>query len=129
MPEIQQMFRRYMKYVLNFLVLLIVGWGVTPYKSIFSGLLLGTIISTFNIWLLMKKTSDLGETTKYGGTKIKTLGSLTRMAAAALAVFLALEYPQDIHIPSLAIGLMAMYFVIMIDFAVQSLFTMKKEKR
>jgi ATP synthase protein I len=41
------------------------------------------------------------------------------MAAAGVAIFFALRYPEYFHLISIIIGLMTMYIVIMIDYAIQ----------
>lgn len=115
MPELQQMFNRHRKYILYLLSLLVLGWGFTPYKSIFLGLILGTVISFFNHWLLIRKTTRFGEAVA-GGKKARSLGTLSRMAAAVVGVIIAMRYPEYFHIASYLIGLMASILVIMIDF-------------
>ena len=46
------------KYILYFLAIYVLGWGFTEYKSIFMGLILGTSVSLFNHWHLMRKTTQ-----------------------------------------------------------------------
>jgi ATP synthase protein I len=62
----------------------------------------------------VRKTNQFGEVMVNGG-KIRSLGLLTRMATAVLAVLIAMEYPEYIHLISVIIGLMTAYIVIMID--------------
>ena len=115
MSELSEMFIRQRKYILILLAVYLVCWGVTPYQSIFLGLILGTSLSLFNLWNLAKKTAKFGETVASGEKKKQSLGLLTRMAVAVLAVAIAMEYPGYIHIISVIIGLMTCYIVIMID--------------
>lgn len=119
MSELKGMYTRQQKYIFFLLALYVLGWGFTDYQHIFLGLVLGTSLSLFNLWLLVKKTDQFGDSL-LSGRKVRSLGMLSRMAAAVLAVIIALEYPEQIHLVSVIIGLMTSYLVIMIDFFVQS---------
>src|SRR4051794_12667591 len=114
MPEYKFIFKRVRKYILYLLALYVLGWGFTSYQSIFLGLILGTSLSLFNLWVLDRKMKQFGEVMVNGG-KIHSLGLLTRMATAVFAVLVAMEYSNDIHLISVVIGLMTAYIVIMID--------------
>ncbi|WP_071460983.1 ATP synthase subunit I [Bacillus massilinigeriensis] len=120
MPEINVMFQRYRKYIFFLLSLYVLGWGFTEYKSVFAGLILGTALSLFNLWLLARRTSGFGDKL-LRGEKVRSLGTVSRMASAGLAVLIAFEYPEEFHLISVVLGLMTAYFVIMIDFKIQSL--------
>ncbi|MGA9290892.1 MAG: ATP synthase subunit, partial [Anaerobacillus sp.] len=43
MTEYTQNFRRYMQFTLYLLAIFVMGWGITSYKALFLGLILGTI--------------------------------------------------------------------------------------
>ena len=115
MPEYKLIFKRVRKYILYLLALYVLGWGFTSYQSIFLGLILGTSLSLFNLWILDRKMKQFGEVMVNGG-KIHSLGLLTRMATAIFAVLIAMEYSNYIHLISVVIGLMTAYIVIMIDY-------------
>ncbi|HAQ06058.1 MAG TPA: ATP synthase subunit [Bacillus bacterium] len=119
MSELKGMFTRQRKYIFLLLALYVLGWGFTDHQPIFLGLVLGTSLSLFNLWLLVKKTDQFGDSLVQG-KRVRSLGMLSRMAAAVFAVIIALEYPEHIHFVSVIIGLMTSYLVIMIDFFVQS---------
>ena len=114
MPEYKLIFKRVRKYILYLLALYVLGWGFTSHQSIFLGLILGTSLSLFNLWVLDRKMKQFGEVMVNGG-KIRSLGLLTRMATAVFAVLIAMEYSNYIHLISVVIGLMTAYIVIMID--------------
>lgn len=120
MQEFQAMFsrqRRWMFFLLSFYVL---GWGFTAYQSIFLGLIFGTSLSLFNLWLMVRKTEQFGEKVEQG-KKPRSLGSFSRLATGALAVVVAMRYPEHLHLISVVIGLMTSYIVILIDFFIHSL--------
>lgn len=120
MPDLQQMTSRYRQYMFYLLAVYVLGWGFTSYQPVFAGLILGTSLGFFNVWLLAKKTEKLGETVVSGDGKVRTLGTLSRMATAVLAVIIATRYPDTFHFVSVILGLMTFPIVIMIDFFLQS---------
>ncbi len=106
------------------LALYVLGWGFTSYQPVFAGLILGTSLGFFNMWLLAKKTETLGKAVTTG-TTVRTLGTLSRMATAVLAVIVALRYPDIFHFISVIIGLMTYIIVIMIDYFLHSILIRK----
>jgi ATP synthase protein I len=114
MPDYKLIYKRVRKYLLYLLAFYVLGWGFTSHQSIFLGLILGTSLSLFNLWVLDRKMKQFGEVMVNGG-KIRSLGLLTRMATAVFAVLVAMEYSNYIHLISVVIGLMTAYIVIMID--------------
>ncbi|MDQ0269260.1 ATP synthase subunit I [Cytobacillus purgationiresistens] len=127
MPEIKTSFTRQRKYMFFLLSIYVLGWGFTSYQSIFLGLILGTALSLFNLWLIVRKTTQFGEAVA-NGKKVRSLGTMTRMASAALAIIITLEYPEAFHLISVVLGLMTSYIVIMIDFFLQSFHLRRKRE-
>lgn len=115
MSEFRTAYVRQRKYILFLLAIYVLGWTFTSYQSIFLGLIFGTSLSLFNLWLIVRKADNF-EDAILKGKKVRSLGSFSRMATAAFAVVIALEYPDRIHLISLVLGLMTSYLVIMIDF-------------
>ncbi|MET3699010.1 ATP synthase protein I [Bacillus oleivorans] len=120
MDDLKAIFIRGSKYILFLLSFYVLGWGFTPYQTIFAGLVLGTTLSLFNFWILVRKTIRFGEAVVQG-QKAKGLGMLLRLATAALAVTIALRYPEVFDLITVIIGLMTFYIVIMIDLLLQSI--------
>lgn len=119
MSELKVMYVRQRKYIFFLLSIYALGWGFTSYQTIFLGLIFGTSLSLFNFWLMVRKMNGFGDAV-IAGKKIRSLGSLSRMATAAFAVMIALKYPDKVHLISVVLGLMTSYMVIMIDFFMQS---------
>ncbi len=117
MFDIHLMFRRYRKYILYLLALYTLGWGFSEYQTVFLGLILGTGISLYNLWIMVRKHDQFDKALQEG--KKVSLGTASRMASAIVAIFFALKFPDKIHLISVILGLMTMYFVIMIDFLLQ----------
>lgn len=120
MPDLKAMFLRQRRMMFFLCSIYVLGWGFTSFHSIFLGLFFGTSLSLFNLWLLIRKMSNFGESV-IQGKKVRSLGSVSRMATAAFAVLIAMRYPDQLHLISVVIGLMTSYIFIMIDFFIQSL--------
>ncbi|MDQ0226748.1 ATP synthase subunit I [Metabacillus niabensis] len=118
MFDMHLMFRRYRKYIFYLLAIYVLGWGFTEYQSVFLGLILGTSITLYNLWIMVRKHRQFDLAIKEG-RKAGSLGTTSRMAAAGVAVFFAIKFPDYFNLYSVIIGLMTMYVVIMIDYVIQ----------
>ncbi|RBW68720.1 ATP synthase subunit I [Bacillus taeanensis] len=114
--------KRFMQLTVYIIALLVLGWGFTPYQSVFLGAILGLIIGSFNIWFMYRKVKKLGQAAAEG-TKAYSLGMLTRFALAGLAVLVALRYPDTFHLLSMVIGFSSAYIIIFIDFFLKTIRT------
>ncbi|WP_297989585.1 ATP synthase subunit I [Anoxybacillus sp.] len=119
MNELQRHWRRHKSYILYLLAVYVLGWAFTPYKQAFSSLLLGTIISSYNSWTMVRKVERFGQAVA-SGQKARSLGMMSRMAAAAFAVFIAFRWPEQFSVGWIVVGLMTSYIVIIIDFFFQN---------
>lgn len=117
MKQYQSMIARQRMWMLYLLAFLVLGAGFTPYLRIFLGLLLGAVISFYNLWILQKKIYDFGEAVA-NKQSAKGIGTVSRFAAVALAVIIAIRFEEYFHIIAVIIGLMTAYIVIMVDFMV-----------
>ncbi|WP_047981133.1 ATP synthase subunit I [Ornithinibacillus contaminans] len=117
MTNNQTAMSRQRKWMFYLLAILVLGVGFTPYVTIFLGLLLGSAISFYNLYLLQKKTSEFTEAVAKK-QPARGLGTISRFAAVALAVIIALRYEAYFNMIAVIIGLMTSYLVIMIDFIV-----------
>lgn len=115
MSQYQNMITRERKWMFYLLAILVLGAGFTPYPRIFLGLLLGSIVSFYNLFLLQRKISDFTDAVATNGSA-KGLGTISRFAAAAFAVIIALRFEEYFHIIAVLIGIMTSYLVIIIDF-------------
>lgn len=118
MHDLSEAFTRYRKYIFFLLAIYALGWGFTAYQSIFLGLFLGTVGSLYILFSLVRKNKQFSQAVDEG-RKVRSLGSVSRMAVAGLAVLIVMEYPEQLHLGSTVMGLMTCYFVIMIDFFFQ----------
>ncbi|WP_373893972.1 ATP synthase subunit I [Virgibacillus natechei] len=114
MSDYNVIIARQRKWMLYLLIVMVIGLALLPYPRIFLGLLLGTIVSFYNLWLLQKKIVDFTEAVANKSTT-RGIGMVSRFAAAILAVIVALRFEEYFHIIAVLIGLMTSYLVIMID--------------
>ncbi|MGG3561265.1 ATP synthase subunit I [Neobacillus rhizosphaerae] len=115
MPDFRVMYNRQRKWIFYLLSIYVLGWGFTSYQTIFLGLILGTCFGFLNLWLLVRKTENFDKKVSRG-EKVRSLGSLSRMAVGGIAALIALRYPEYFNVMGLVVGLMTSYIVIMIDY-------------
>lgn len=115
MNEYNNMIARQRKWMFYLLAIMVLGWGFTPYQTVFLGLLLGTTLSFFNLWVMQRKINRFGQAISKGD-KVYGIGTFTRLASAAVAVVIAMRYDVYFHMIGVIFGLMTTYVVIMIDF-------------
>ncbi|WP_028784107.1 ATP synthase subunit I [Thalassobacillus devorans] len=116
MQQYHHMITRQRKWMFYLLAAFILGWGFTDYKSFFMGLLLGTAFSFINLLQMQRKIRKSMDHADSDQRKSYKLGTFSRFAAAGLAVLIAFQFPEHIHIIGVVIGLVTIYFVIIIDF-------------
>lgn len=115
MFEFDSMVVRQRKGMLTLLALVVLGVVFLPYTRELNGLLLGGVISFYNLLVLQRKTRLLGDK---AATKSKfrgSLGTVTRMAAAVLGVAIAMRFEESFHVIAVVIGLMLSYLIIFLD--------------
>lgn len=113
MSNYQNMATRQRKWFLYIIALIAIVTIVIPNKSFFIGLLIGTVVSFYNLWLLQRRTNLLGESAARSG-KRTGLGTISRLAMVALGTLITLHY--DASIVGFIVGLILVYPIIMIDF-------------
>lgn len=114
MSEMRVKVHRLSKVICCLLAVFVLGWGFTDYKALFLGLVLGTCVSFVNALYTAVKVRQFGQRL-LAGLKPKGLGMLTRFSMVALAVLVAIRFPELINIPSLAVGLVLAPVVLFID--------------
>src|SRR5699024_1274644 len=113
MTNYQKMAVRQRKLFITIIAIIGIITIFIPEKDFFIGLLIGTIVSFYNLWLLQRRTNILGESAARSG-KRTGLGTISRLAMVALGTLITFHY--DASIPGFIIGLMLVYPVIVVDF-------------
>lgn len=106
---------RQRKWMLYLLSLIVLGAGFSPYPRFFCGLLLGSTVSFYNLWLLQRNIRRLGEIAATEGKRKFSIGSISRFAGAAFAALMALRFEEYFHIVGVVIGLSTSYLIIIAD--------------
>ena len=119
MDEYDKMVKDQRKWMLIFLVILVIGLGVLPYKQFVLGLLLGGVVSAFNIWLLQRRVKKFGEAIEKGKS-VLGLGTFTRMVTSISAIAVAVKFDQLFHVYATLIGLASSYIIMMIESFIRS---------
>lgn len=112
------MITRQRKWMLYWLAILVLCAGFLPYTRIFLGLILGSSISLYNLWLLQYKSEKLGRTIAAGEKPRTGLGTFSRMAAAVLAVVVAIRFDAYFHLYAVIFGIVSSYLIMTIDIIV-----------
>lgn len=128
LSEYDGMVIRQRKWMLYFLAILVIGCGFSSYPQIFYGLLLGSVVSFYNLWLLQHKIQALGKAVTTTGKVRGGLGTFSRLAATMLAVLIALRFNETFHIIAVVFGLISSYVVIGLDVTFRILANRKNHK-
>jgi len=125
MSEYEHMVSRQRKWMFYLLALIVLGIGFSSYTYFFNGLLLGTIVSFYNLWNLQRKIRRFGESALESNKPILGIGTFTRMLSAGLAILIAIQFKAHFHIIGVILGLISSYVIIVIDFGIR---TFSREK-
>ena len=90
------------------------GWGFSPFDSIFAGIALGAFFGTYNFWILVRRMEKFDRSMSEG-TKAPSIGMAYRFFAGVAAVAIAISLPQYFHLISTVIGLMIPYIFLVIE--------------
>ncbi len=124
MPQFLEMYNRQRKWILYLLSIYVLGWGFTAHQSVFLGLILGTVFSFIILQLLVRRMKKFDKAVDQG-KKVRSLGSLQRLAVAAIAIMIALKWPNYFSAVSVVLGLMTTYIVIIIDYLFHAFYVHK----
>ncbi|WP_343767129.1 ATP synthase subunit I [Oceanobacillus oncorhynchi] len=116
MSNFDNMIIRQRKWMLYWLAILVLCAGFLPYTRIFLGLILGSSVSLYNLWLLQYKSNQLGETIAAGRKARSGLGTFSRMTAAILAVVIAMRFEAYFHLYAVIFGIVSSYVIMALDF-------------
>ncbi|WP_075618367.1 ATP synthase subunit I [Paenisporosarcina indica] len=115
MQDLQQVYARQKKLVFFLLAFCALGWGLTPYNSVFAGLALGALFGLYNFWLLVRRLEKFDRSITEGKKKAGSLGSGLRFASGVASVAVAISLPEHFNLVSTVIGLMIPYIYLLVD--------------
>ncbi len=118
--------KRYTIIVSILIVLFMIGFWVSTYKSIFLGLTIGLLLSFLGLSTVFRKAQYVGAVAtgikkyKLFSYFISTFGVLIRIGLAILCVWLALSFPERLHLFAVITGFALIYVIIMTDILIES---------
>ncbi|MBB6450465.1 ATP synthase protein I [Geomicrobium halophilum] len=129
MPSLQQRMKLY--YWMMAFIAFVSGcmYFLTPYESIFLGLLLGSfacLMSFMSVYIKALVIGGAADKQPSGMIPylITALGLVLRYATIAVAVAIALFFPETFHLWAVLIGYASLYLYILVDMFLQ----LKKER-
>lgn len=127
MPELHHIFAMQKKAFFFLLALCALGWGFTPYQTIFAGIAVGAFFGTYNFWILVRKMEKFDKSISEGKRKA-SLGTALRFGSGVAAVAIAMMLPDKFHLVSTVIGLMIPYVLLLVERIVSTTNVHKKER-
>ncbi|MFD1064500.1 ATP synthase subunit I [Oceanobacillus locisalsi] len=115
MSNFDNMVIRQRKWMFYWLAILVLCAGFLPQTRIFLGLILGSSVSFYNLWLLQYKSNQLGKTVAAGENTRSGLGTFSRMTAAVLAVVIAMQFEEYFHLYAVIFGIISSYVIMALD--------------
>lgn len=112
------------KWMLYLLAMFVLGAGFTPYTEVFYGLILGSAVSFYNLWLLQRKVKAFEQAMKEE-RGASSLGTLSRIVMAIITILIAKKYEGVIQIHAVVIGLVSSYFIMAIDYFIRAVIETK----
>lgn len=114
MLEMQRIFTKQKKYILFLLAACALGWGLTPYSTIFAGIALGSLFGLYNFWILTRRMEKFDRALTDGKGRAG-LGTAMRFASGVAAVALAMTLSSYFHLIATVVGLMIPYVLLVIE--------------
>ncbi|KOY83926.1 ATP synthase subunit I [Lysinibacillus macroides] len=114
MLDLHQIFAMQKRALFFLLALCALGWGFTPYQSVFAGIAVGAFFGTYNFWILVRRMEKFDRSISEG-KKIGSLGTALRFASGIAAVAIAISLPNYFHLISTVIGLMLPYVFLFVE--------------
>jgi ATP synthase protein I len=114
MLDLHHIFAMQKKALFFLLAVCALGWGFSPYDSIFAGIALGAFFGTYNFWILVRRMEKFDRSISEG-TKVASIGTALRFGSGVAAVAIAISLPQYFHLISTVIGLMIPYVFLIVE--------------
>ena len=109
--EIHQRQRRALFFLLAIFVL---GWAFTEWKTVFAGLILGSVFGLYNFWILVRRYEQYERAIAEGKKRI-SLGTAMRFASGIAVAAIATAMPEQFDLISAVIGFALPYILLVGD--------------
>lgn len=114
MQTLQEIHRRQRRALFFLLALFVLGWGFTEWKTVFAGLILGSLFGLYNFWILVRRHEQLEQALAMG-KKRGSLGTVWRFASGIAAAAIATAMPEQFDLISTVIGFAIPYILLLGD--------------
>ena len=114
MQTLQEIHTRQRKALFFLIALLVLGWGFTEWKTVFAGLILGSLFGLYNFWILVRRLAQFDRAISEGKKRI-SLGTTLRFASGIAAVAIATAMPEHFDLISTVIGFGIAYVLFLAD--------------
>ena len=94
MQTLQEIHKRQRRALFFLLALFVLGWGFTEWKTIFAGLILGSLFGLYNFWILVRKMERFDRAFAEGKKRM-SLGTALRFASGIAAAAIATAMPNS----------------------------------
>ncbi|WP_203248453.1 ATP synthase subunit I [Sporosarcina beigongshangi] len=114
MQTLQEIYRRQKRVLFFCLALFVLGWGFTDFKTVFAGLILGSLFGLYNFWILIRKMERMEQKFSEGKQSL-SLGTVLRFASGVGAAALATAMPEHFDLISTVIGFAIPYVLLLVE--------------
>lgn len=114
MQTLREIHSRQRRALVFVLVLFALGWGFTEWKTVFAGLILGSLFGLYNFWILVRRHEQF-EQALAAGRKRGSLGTVWRFASGIAAAAIATKMPEQFDLISTVIGFAIPYVLLLGD--------------
>ena len=114
MQTLQEIHSRQRKALLFLLAILVLGWGFTEWKTVFAGLILGSLFGLYNFWILVRRLERFDRAITEGKKRV-SLGTAMRFASGIAAAAVATSMPEQFDLISTVIGFAIPYVIFLAD--------------
>ncbi|MCM3087190.1 ATP synthase subunit I [Bhargavaea ginsengi] len=114
MENLRQIHNRQKRALFFLLAMLALGWGFSPWPTVFAGLILGVLFGLYNFWILTRRMERFDRNLAEG-KKAPSLGSGLRFASGIAAAAIAVSLPETFNLIATVIGLMIPYLFLLAE--------------
>lgn len=109
MDTVKTIRKRVVSLTTGLLTLLLIIWFMTPHQRIVAGVFLGLCVSLYNVLNLLWKIKIGRESAFHAKPRFRGVGMIHRYLMVALAVMIAVRFPEWIEVKAIVAGLPVCY--------------------
>ncbi len=114
MQTLQEIYKKQKKVLFFLLALFVLGWGFTDFKTVFAGLILGSLFGLYNFWILVRKMEKADQKFAEGKQSL-SLGTALRFASGVAAAAIATAMPEHFDLIGTVIGFAIPYILLLVE--------------